>query len=543
MQEPKSKSMSFYAIYWTVSLPIVLYITSPGLYLLNPWLYILTAILAIIAAVPRFLTREQYDPLGPNKDWAWAIMAGVPLSLSVLMMIITSLSAFYPGGGDKLGQVFGTPTEIRDNKLPDLDIKNAPLVPYSLAVLKAQAALSSLGSKASQLQLGKLNKQEVNGKLVWVGFLQPAGFFQWFRLEGSPGYVVVSATDYSDAKVVTQLDSKDLSLVYTPGAYFNKEAHRHVWLNRLKDSRITDFRPEIDDEGKPYYVATALKHTVGAFGFVAKDLVILDPQTGDIQTYGLDEAPAWVDIIQTDSLISGQIDLAGEFVHGRFNFSKQDQFEISSFDQVFTKDGQSWWVAGITNVANATGVQRFIFVNTRSKESFSYAVNGVLEDRARQIVLDSHTKVYEASNAIPFMVNNRPTYVMSLSLGDAIYAYGMVDIEAETVFASKPTLSDTLQGYLAARTKSGLPEDENAAHIQYAGKVFRIGQESNTGTFKFKLSGQSATFLAFPNLSHELALTQEGDEIVASGKSFKDDEISLTQFENLTIKSNSTGAE
>lgn len=486
-----------------------------------------------IALAQDFFPRLSIDD-DANMTKAIVTLAGTAFFATLL----ASMSAMIPGGGDRLGQVFGTPEQVKEQKLPDLDINNAPLIPEHLAARKAQAALSTLGPSTSQLKLGKLQKQEVNGKLVWVSFLQPSGLFQWFSLDSTPGYVVVSASDYSDAQVITQIKGQSLALRYNEGGFFSEQIERHIWLNGYMTKKLTTPRPEIDDEGNPYYVTTIIENQVGTHGPKATGVLVTNPQTGEIKEYSVEQAPAWVDIIQNEGLVLEQIDLAGDFVNGRFNFSKKDKFEVSSMDQVFAKNGVSYWVAGITNVASKTGVQRFIFVNTRTKQSFSYVVNGVLEERAQQIVLDSHTKQYEASNAIPFMVNNRPTYVMSLSLGDAIYAYGMVDIESETVFSSKQTLEATLRDYLNARSNSGLNADENAKPQEYAGRVFRIGQDAKSGIYKIRIEGIPVVFLAAPEISHDLAMTGEGDLVQAQGVSFREDEVNLTTYTNKTILGN-----
>lgn len=509
---------------------------------LNLW-FLSFYVTGLVSFMIPFIVMVGYSAVLQQDRYEWEVL---PKGLFVgfaavgavicLAFVVIGFSAFPFDGAKRLSVVFGESKVVADQRLPDLDIQNAPLVSHDLAIRKAQAALTELGTKASQLRLEKMVKQSVNGKLVWVGFLEPSGFFRWRALDGSPGYVVVSASDYGDVKVVTEINGEPLALRYTEGGYFGNNVNRHAWLEYSMTDRIADFSSEIDDEGRPFYVASVLEPTVGAHGFVTKGALVIDAQTGEIQSYSAKDAPSWVDIIEPASVIEAQLADAGEFVNGRINFANEGTFKVSSIDQVFSKDGSSYWVAGVTNKASQTGVQRFVFVNTRTKESFSYDVRGVSEDRAQQIVLDSHTKAYEASNPVPFMVNGRPTYVMSLSLGDAIYAYGMVDIESETTFASRDTLTGTLQAYLTARTNSGLLGKENVAAQEFSGAIKRIGQDAKTGQYKFMVNNKPFVFLAESEVSHELALSAPKDLVTVQGQTFNETIVNVTVFSNQSLK-------
>lgn len=523
----------FLAIIFVIFVALGIYLFKPATYLLNPMLFAVILGSGALGAglwVFAIFALELEDDLKDSREGTSVLLViGAILALCILALVGPAAYNYLPGQAQKIAGVLGTPVKIVEQRLPDLDIQNAPLVPENLARRKAELALASIGSKASQLQVGKLVKQEIGGKLAWVGFLEPSGFFRWLNMDGTPGYVTVSATDHSDVKLVTEIGGKPLSLKYTGEAYFSQQIRRHTWLDS-PSLHTSNFTPEIDNDGKPYYVASVIEPTVAQSGYDVVGVLIIDPQTGAIEKFSPQDAPSWVDIIQDAYVIQEQIENAGEFVHGRFNWASLDKFEHSSFDQVFAKDGKSYWVAGITSRTNKSGVQRFLFIDTRSKESFEYEVNGILEDRASQIVLDSHTKVYEASNPVPFLVNGRPTYVMSLSLGDAIYGYGMVDIESETIFSSKPTLVETLQAYLSARTNSGLPGQENVANEDFQGTLFRIGQDAKSGNFTFLLSSQKEVFVASPNLSNYLSLAQPGDDIQVKGQRFNETTVNVVSF-------------
>lgn len=479
-----------------------------------------------------FIKRDEFSPL--LEGWSFAAMLAIGAAPAFAMFGLLALS-FTPPATGQMAAALG---EIKQSelRLPALDVKNAPLVPKELAIRKASAALSEIGSVSSQLSLGEMVKQEVNGKLVWVAFLERADFFKWLSLDSAPGYVVVSATDYSDVKVVTEIDGKPLSMKYGPGSYFGEDLRRHVWLNFSANSFFSQFTPEIDDSGRPFFVVPIARPLLGSQVFMTEGVLTVDAQTGEIKQYTADNAPAWVDLIESEDLVKTKINKAGHFVNGAFNWSGKDKFKVSSLDQVFSSDGKSLWVAGITNTSFETGVQRFLFIDTRSGEISEHKVQGVLESRAKQIVVDSHTKVYEPSNAIPFLVDGRPTYVMSLSLGDAIYAYGMVDIESETVFSSEQSLDDTFQAYLTAKSNSGLSVDENPQGEIVEGVVLRIGQDIKTGRYTLLLVNEPRSFVASGSLSTLLAVTEPGDRARMNVRNVDPLAASAVSFNNLSLE-------
>ena len=71
-------------------------------------------------------------------------------------------------------------------------------------------------------------------------------------MDGSAGYIVVSATDVNDVELVT-----DYKIKYQDGAYLldNLERHTRLFGGALFRG-ITDKSFELDDNGKPYWVIT-----------------------------------------------------------------------------------------------------------------------------------------------------------------------------------------------------------------------------------------------------------------------------------------------
>jgi hypothetical protein len=90
-----------------------------------------------------------------------------------------------------------------------IDINQLPVVDSNLAFLLADKKLGERPALGSQVTLGYPTIQKVDDKLVWVVPLLHSGFFKWFsNADGTPGYIVVSATNPRDVKYVANFPIK-----------------------------------------------------------------------------------------------------------------------------------------------------------------------------------------------------------------------------------------------------------------------------------------------------------------------------------------------
>ena len=212
--------------------------------------------------------------------------------------------------------------------LPPIDIEQAPLVSQDMALQAMQKRLSEIASLGSQVAVGTPVKQLVNGKLVWVAFLEHSGFFKWFADGATPGYLVVSAHDPADVRLVMELAGKPLNRRYLQSGYFGDDVERHAYLSGNARVGLTDFEPEIDDSGVPYYVGTVYEHKVGFSGSESSGIITVNAVTGDVRRYRMGAEPAWVDRIQAEEFILEQMQDRGEYVHGFINLNNEGRLRV-----------------------------------------------------------------------------------------------------------------------------------------------------------------------------------------------------------------------
>ena len=438
-----------------------------------------------------------------------------------------------------------TPANFHEALAP-IDIDQAPLVSQDMALQAMQKRLSEIASLGSQVAVGTPVKQLVRDKLVWVAFLEHSGFFKWFADGATPGYLVVSAHDPADVKLVMELDGKPLKLRYLQSAYFGDYVERHAYLSGNAGVGLTDFEPEIDDDGVPYYVGTVYQHKVGFSGSDTTGIVTVNAVTGDVKRYKMGDEPAWVDRIQAEEFILEQMQDRGEYIHGYINLNNEGRLRVDGdLDLVYGADKRPYWIGGMTSKGKNNGLSGFYFVDSRSKTVRWFKVPSVSQATAAHAVENVNPeKHYRATNPLPFLVNGAPTYVMALRDGQGVSrAFGMVDMRNNQVIGVADTLSATLRSYQSRRSTNRVAADigAEAREIAVQGTVVRIASEfrNNQTMYYITLHTGDTTlgtiFTGSSDLSEELVLTRPGDKVELSYSDSSTRVVGMSKFHNTDI--------
>lgn len=437
-----------------------------------------------------------------------------------------------------------SPAKVFSEVLPPLDAKNAPLVSRLTADRMAAKTLSEIPALGAQVEIGVLEKQLIGGKLYWVGLLEYKSHLSWLNRSGTPGYVKVSATDASDVDLVTKVDGKELNLVYLTSASFHQDAARKIYNSLKWTSFFTDLSPEIDDRGMPYIVASIIEPTIGFGSSKTIGTAVLDPQTGVVTQYGLTDTPAWIDRLQPESIVTSMVEDRLEYLHGWFNPSKKDLLKVSGpADLVYGADNRAYFYYGLTSAGNdKSGSVGFMLVDTRTAEATRYSYSGATE-RMAQLAVEgvNPEKKYDATNALPFLVDGVPSYVMALEDRSGIVrAYGVAEVQDSQRVAVADTLPAAVRAFQSKSrvNRTGLPGTGVSTTTTLKTTVARIASEVRQGNTQYTLTltdKGGTLFTADVNRSEYLAITKQGDivEVTVDGA----DEVSqsIVEFKNLTI--------
>lgn len=471
------------------------------------------------------------------------ILGGLLLAYLTILPLLTSLPMFRSQSYRALIGKVADGTKL-SNHIAPISIDKIRVVDEDLAHLLGEKIIGSQPALGSQVELGDFCIQKVNNQLYWVAPLLHSGFFKWFNnQEGTAGYVMVSATNERDVKLVQQTGGKNIKIKYQEGAYFQSDIKRHLYFNGYATTGLADYSFEIDDSGKPYWIVIQYVKKVGFSGNDAQAVLAVDAQTGAIQQYELSKTPLWIDRMQPIDFIEEQLNDWGEYVHGYFNWSNSDKLQITEgLTLVYGENQQSYWYTGLTSVGKDESAVGFVLVDTRTKETTFYKQSGATEFAAQSSAQGKvQEKGYSASLPIPYNINNIPTYVMTLKDdGGLVKMFAMVAISDYTIVGVGNTMREALMSYKNVYNMADNKINPNSVSTKKTLKsvITRIHSDVKNGNsfYYFKVKDYPNIFVGSSQLSSQLPVTMAGDSISISFDVDLEEVIDVSSFENATLK-------
>ena len=508
--------------------------------------------------------------IGGNKDNDISFVSGLSIFVVglVFVMVIPFFATPVMMGNAEAYRAILSDDEVDatgefDSDVAYIDPTQTRMVDQTLAVKLAETKLGEDPGLGSRVKIGAMRIQNVGGKLFWVGPLEWDGPTKWaFGAAGTPGYMVVSAFNQRDVRLVKEVAGKPLSLEIGEGAYMWDDLDRYIWRNGYASTPYTDFTFEVNDEWRPYWVITRYERTVGYSGNVANGVIVVDPQTREITEYDLDEVPAWIDRVQPESFIAEQVDDWGEFVHGFWgNFEGLDklkhtpgQGQDSGLSLVYGSDGRAKWYTGIQSDGADQGTTGFMLVDTRTGKAKYYRQSGITEQACQRNIagLIAEKTGWSVTNCILYNVAGHPTYIAIIKDADGNpKQIGVASVVNRDVVVSHNLIKGALRAFRASlRSKGNVAgTDSNVDILTATGTVVRFGTEVIDGMSYFYMvidTEPNKVFSAAAGLnSAELPVTMVGDSVEIhyddAGRSIVD----MTSYDNqrLTFQRSETEVE
>ncbi len=418
-----------------------------------------------------------------------------------------------------------------------VDMSQLPIVDRDMAIKLADKKLGERPSLGSQVVLGEPTLQQVDGQLVWAVPTLHSGVFKWLsNLEGTPGYVRVSATNPQDVDYVDGYNIK-----YQPNAYLWYDLAFYTRFTAAPFQGVTDYSFELDDSGRPFWVITTYKYTRGFALPEATGAILMDCSTGESQYHSIADMPKWVDRIQPEAFINNQINNKGEYVHGFLNFSDKDKYRTSRGRAIIYNDNRCYYFTGLTSVGQDESAIGFVMVDMVTKEPKLYRISGATESAAQQSAQGKVQQFgYQAAFPLIVNMNGSPTYFMTLKDAEGLikqYAYVSV-ADYQTVGVGESVSEARLSYEKALRANPGNQNVGNVATDLKAltGTVERIGSEftgSFTSYYLVLTEYPEYLFTVQGSLSDELAVTNVGDRVKVEFFEKENGTQELTAFDNL----------
>lgn len=471
----------------------------------------------------------------------------------VIMPILTSWGFMYSTEYRKL--IGNVEESVFSQDVTAIDISQMRIVDQDVAKRVGEKKLGEDPALGSRAQIGTFNIQQVRGQLYWVAPVEHSGFWKWKSFGTTPGYVMVSATNERDVKYITQIGGEKIELRYQPQSFFGDNLERHLYMNGFSSVGLTDYTFEIDEEGNPFWVVTKFEKKVGYSGENATGVVVVNPQTGEINEYSIADAPVWIDRIQPEDIITSQINSWGAYVNGWLNqslFGAQNGVlqATPGMSLVYGHDGKSYWYTGISSSGTDGSTVGFILVNTRTKETHRYNQAGATETQAQGSARGKvQEKGFNASFPILYNISGIPTYVMALK-DDAglIKMIAMVSVEDYGIVGVGNSTGDALRSYRSELASKGnaIAPDGAVESQQHTGIIARFATDIRDGqTFYYLTINElpNKLFIAASGISSEIPITLVGDSVKIEYQDGGSGVTDLSRFDNLTISLSSTDAQ
>lgn len=521
---------------------LCLYIFCPAFNVHNPALWIIGALaLFVFTLVERLLKGERdfgrvniSKKKGNGKKYSKfkfdVKYYAVPIALLALVALIGvfSSSVFNATRYSKILTV--SESDFSTDLSESVGTDSIALMDTASAQMLGDREIGALSDVVSQFNVSYDYIQiDYNGKPIKVSALEYADFFKWMnnKNNGVKGYVTVDPVSMS----ASFKECKGMRFV--PSAFFSENARRYMWM-KYPTLMLENLHFEIDENGKPYYVASIIEKTVALFGGkTVSGCIVLDPVTGETVKYDLEDIPQWVDVVFSGDLICQQYNWHGMYQNGFMNslFAKKgckqvttytsdedtfDETPVSDFGYV-AKDGDIWIYTGVTSVNGDSSNIGFLLANERTGESRYYSVAGADEKSAMAAAEgEVQEKGYQASFPSLINIEGNPTYIMVLKdSGGLVKLYAAVNVEQYNIVTTSATQADCIEKYksiLGIETQD-VTDDTKEITVTIS-SVKYIDIDGNT--YIYLIDTENNIYKAKAAEHEEMLLLKDGDRVKLS---------------------------
>lgn len=451
----------------------------------------------------------------------------VPIILTLILLIV-GISGSTLFNATKYASILKVAdSDFSEDIAESVGTDSIALMDTDSAMMLGDREIGSLSNVVSQFNVSYDYIQiDFNGKPVKVSALEYAGFFKWLNNKdvGVEGYVTVDPVSMSAS--FSECDG----MKYVPSAYWLEDAYRHIWL-KYPTTIFGNVHFEIDEEGKPYYIASVYEKTISLFGGkTVTGCIILDPVTGDMEKYDLADIPKWVDVVFDGDLICRQYNWYGQLQNGFLNsiigkkgckqvtnyYSDDSEDDVPVVDYGYvSKDNDIWIYTGITSVNGDSSNIGFLLANERTGECRYYEVAGA-DEKSAMVAAEGEVqeKGYQASFPSLINVSGYPTYIMVLKdSGGLVKLYAAVNVEQYNIVTTASTQSECLEKYralLGVSEPQEAIEADNTVEIEIS-SVKYIDIDGNT--YIYLISTDSKIYKAKASSNEEMLLLNAGDKV------------------------------
>lgn len=485
--------------------------------------------------------------------------AAVVALLTVSFIVWTMFTAWGTGHKQQLAGLAHVTVASKDDKLPDTDPNHIVMVSQAMAAYRGHQVIGSTGTNLGSIwktDIADYTLQSVKGHLWWIAPLQIQSGWKKFMdsAPDSPGYIRVDAEDPNGVADVQQ----DFDIKLMPGSSYERQLERHLYMSGYTNVHLDDATIEVDDDWRPFYTVTAWKYAWASQGQVVAQVLLVNAQTGEIQSFAPDKVPAWVDRVMSESIVEGYLNDWGAWNDKRStwpNFSNSYQQKPDGLELVYnTADKPVWIVPMTSNNDNDTSANGVIVYSTQSAKGTFYpglsgiGVGTIVNQAFAKIPANTNNKM-DVQSAQLYQIEGRPTWVAIYGIkqdnGTESFA-GIGFVDAHSLDSANVQFANNRQDALSAYKgwiaggggNSGNVSSQGKQSTPVTGVIKRIGWNlvAGTSTYYISIVGDSHTFTVTSKVYDSLALVQAGDTVSLTYIDSKEAQEAVTTFSDPSVK-------
>lgn len=518
-----------------ILLGLFLYIALPNKTLSTVlWINLLGATFASGFLVARdTVNKEVNKKRGVMSDRQVGIGSGCMLGVSILGMLLLFLVSTVTKitSIDNVYQTIPLKTEEKSEVLTST--KETPIAIAPETAKRKMLQKFSVIPNSNMFTLDGITAQVVNDEYVYVATVEFNGFFKWMKLGEVPGYFIISATDIN-----AQPEFIEKPLIYTPSAYFGKDAARKIYAAYPGYATTGKINLEIDEDGNAHYVQTLYKEygVSGRMNYNEFKTAVLNATTGEVKVYDSKKAPDFVDAPITSAAANSINEYFGRYSQGWWN---QTIFGAKKDVKVPTKNGI--YASGqITPMMDTEGKQLLYFtdftsgdddqdsalgyslINARTGQIFYYRDSkvGIMDsDGAISIASKIYPeKKWQANMPVLYNIDGVPTWIVSLMDSRGIFKkYVYVNAVDNDIVVDADVAQSALDTYrIELVTKGSNNTSTDASSFEtIKGTVSRVtivASESQI-VVSFLLEEEKTIYSVTTNNSPMALFLKEGDRV------------------------------
>ena len=388
------------------------------------------------------------------------------------------------------GQFAQDISQISFDKIPTLDQASAEYL--------GDRQMGTLSDMVSQFEYS-FDSTQINyqGRPVRVAPIAYADLIKWFtnRGQGLPAYVIVDMV--TQEATVVRLDE---GMKYSFSEPLNRNIARHL---RFSYPTFMFGTPqfEIDEEGRPYWIAPRIVKTIGLFGGTdIQGAVLVDAITGESTYYELADIPTWVDNVFTPDLIMEQYDYHGTLVNGFINsiFGQRDVTVTTDGSNYIALNDDVYMYTGVTSANADQSNLGFLLSNQRTKETKFYSAPGATERSAQSSAQGEVQDLgYNATFPLLLNIDGQPTYFIPLKdQSNLVKMYAMVNASQYQIVATGTTVAQCEQEYVRMLREGGVTQTEDVPQTEATGVIadIRSAVMSGNSYYFIRLEGETTYY-------------------------------------------------